>query len=134
MRITFQTKVLVPVLSILVLLMTLTTWIIDGRINQQFETDAQERLATANRVFQRVREMHEESLLSRYRNIPNEPRVKAVTSRTDRATLQDFCNKLLEELDPLGTAAVVFTSTDPDVPEVAALKPARFTLPDLTRG
>ncbi|HYE31802.1 MAG TPA: ATP-binding protein [Methylomirabilota bacterium] len=125
MRITFQTKILLPVVTLLIILMGITTWAIGQRVTRQFESDAQERLATANKVFKRFQTIHQENLLSRYRNLATEPRVKAISTLDDRPTLQKFFADFLKDLDAqrLGADAIIFTSLQSDIQASSALHP-----------
>ena len=50
-RLSFQLKVLLPVLAALVLLPALTLWIVNGYISRQMEDEARQSLQTAEAVF-----------------------------------------------------------------------------------
>ena len=76
----FSTKVLVPVLASMVLLLTLTFWVVNRRLARQFQNDAARTLTTADAVFRNSQKIHRNNLVLRYKNLPNEPRWKAVQS------------------------------------------------------
>jgi two-component system, NtrC family, sensor kinase len=114
LRVSFQAKVLAPVITILVLLMAITTWVVDRRITEQFETEGRQRLVTSEAVFKKVQSTHTESLLSRYQNLANEPRLKAISQLDDLKTLKDFFGKLIKDSNAqnLGADIIFFTSED----------------------
>src|SRR5205809_483396 len=63
LQLSFSTKVLIPVLTIMVLLLAITVWIVNRRITRQFETAATDSLKTADRVFSRFRKIRRQELL-----------------------------------------------------------------------
>ena len=73
-----QTKVLLPVITVMVLLLAITIWLVNWRITQQLQTEAAQTLATADGVFKNSQRIRARNLLQRYRNVPNEPRYRAV--------------------------------------------------------
>jgi len=96
-RFSFQTKVLGPVLAFLILLPVVTVWLVDRHISEQARVEAQERLSTANAVFRNSVEIRARNLVSRYRNVVNEPRFKAVARLKDAQTTSGLLRDLLEE-------------------------------------
>src|SRR6266446_8143771 len=95
LQFSFSTKVLIPVITIMVLLLAITVWMVNRRITRQFETAATDSLKTADRVFLRFRKIRRQELLFRYRNLPSEPRYKAVFQQADLATLRDSFSEFL---------------------------------------
>src|SRR5947199_6292873 len=95
LQFSFSTKVLIPVLTTMVLLLAITVWIVNRRITRQFETAATDSLKTADRVFLRFRKIRRQELLFRYRNLPSEPRYKAVFQQADPPTLRDSISEFL---------------------------------------
>src|SRR5580765_2556474 len=77
LRASFSTKVLVPVLASMALLVATTAWLVNQRLTQQFQAEAARRLATADRVFRYWQKIHTRNLLFRFRNLPQEPRYRA---------------------------------------------------------
>lgn len=77
-RLSMQTKVLVPVLGVLVLLPALTLWIVDRHIGQQAQDEARKSLNTAEGFFRRSLDLQSAGLRARWRGVVNEPRFRAV--------------------------------------------------------
>ena len=97
-RLSFQTKVLVPVILILILLAALMLGTINHRITEQLQTDAAQALATADSVFQNSQTIRMKNLLLRYGNVPNDPRFKAVAQKNDSRTMRVMLSDLIKEL------------------------------------
>ena len=96
-EISFSTKVLVPVIASMVVLLAVSVWIVNRRLGQQFQTEAARSLATADAVFRNSQKVHRNNLLLRFRNLPKEPRWKAVFQTSDQPTLKDLLPQLLGE-------------------------------------
>ncbi len=88
-KISFSTKVLVPVISMMVLLLAINVWEINRHLTRQFETEAAQNLATADGVFRNSLKIHRNDLLTRFRNLPNEPRYRAAFQSGHLPTLRD---------------------------------------------
>ena len=71
-RISFQLKILLPVLAALILLPAITLWIVNGYINRQMQDEARQSLTTARGVFEQLLELRSRDLLSRFRSAANE--------------------------------------------------------------
>src|SRR2546427_11235967 len=97
-RLRFQTKVLVPVVSILVVLVVVPLWVITQRMSSQLEAAAADNLRANDAELQSLQRMRARNLLLRCRNTPNEPRFKAVMRLSDRKTLQFLLQEVREEL------------------------------------
>ena len=118
LRLSVQTKVLIPVLVFLVLLPVITVLIVDQKIDQLARNQASSALTTANGVFQRLLENQQRDLLSRYRNLASDPRLQSILhlpSTPEHAqdfenTIQYFLNERLEEYGE-DTSVIYFTST-----------------------
>jgi two-component system NtrC family sensor kinase len=108
-RLSFQLKVLLPVLAALVLLPTLTFWIVNGYISRQMEDEARKSLQTADAVFLNSLDIRARNLISRFRNSANDPRFKAVALKGDPRTLTALLREMLDELRD-DTEVLVFTS------------------------
>jgi len=106
-QMSFSTKVLLPVVSIMGLLLAITVWNVNRRLNQQFQTEAARSLATADAVFRNSQKIRRNNLLLRYRNLPNEPRYKAVFQQAHPPTLKDLLQDLLGEQ---GVDVIFFTT------------------------
>ncbi len=126
-RLSFQTKVLIPVVGIMVLLVVLPTWLVTRRLSRQFETVAAENLATADAVFRNLRPIQARNLLLRYRNAANDPRFKAAAKLAHEPTLRFQLKELLEELG--GDAVLYFDAHGEPVAKASrlpALDPSRL--------
>ena len=97
-RLSFQAKVLIPVVSIMVLLVIVPMAVVSRRMSSQLESGASESLKTADAVFKNLQTIRANNLLLRYRNVPNEPRFKAVAQKSDPETLRFLLKELIEEL------------------------------------
>src|SRR5260370_42592849 len=73
-----QTKVLIPVLTFLILLPTITLWIVNEHISNQVTKNARQALSTAEAVFIKSSELHVQDLLISYRNQVHMPSFNAV--------------------------------------------------------
>src|SRR5258705_11238073 len=99
LQVSFSTKVLVPVVITMGLLLAITVWILNSRVSRQFETDARRRLAMADESVRKSEELRTKNLLLRYRGLPSEPRYKAQFNEGDQPTLKGFLEELLTEKD-----------------------------------
>src|SRR5437588_12413202 len=97
LRVSFSTKVLVPVVTVMVLLLALMVWTLNPRLTQQFQNEGERSLATADAVFRSSRNMRHHDLLLRYHNLPNEPRYKAIFQTGHAPTTQNLLKDLLAE-------------------------------------
>jgi signal transduction histidine kinase/ActR/RegA family two-component response regulator len=109
LRASFSTKVLVPVLASMVLLVATTAWLVNQRLTQQFQAEAARRLATADSVFRNSQKIHTRNLLFRFRNLPKEPRYHAAFQNADLPTLKAQIADLPKDQD---VEIVLFTSAD----------------------
>ena len=96
-RLGFQTKVLIPVLTLLALLPALTLLIVTRHIGEQMEAEASRTLTTADGVFRQSLAIRQRSLVSRFRNVVNEPRFRAVAGLGDVKTMSAFLSEALAE-------------------------------------
>src|SRR6516162_9886641 len=102
-----RTKVLVPVIACMAALIATTMFVVNKRVASQFEQQARETLTTANAEFLNLQKTRSEDLLLRFRNLPNEPRYRAVFQLGDPLTLHQPLADLLEEQ---GSDSVFYTS------------------------
>ena len=109
LRFSFQTKVLVPVLSALVLLPVATLWIVNRSMSQQVQVAARQTLTTAEGVFKNYLEIRSRDLASRFRTIVAEPRFKATAQLGDAKTLNNYLRALLDELRD-ETELIIYTT------------------------
>lgn len=109
-RLSFQAKVLIPMLVMMVLLSQFTAWLVDRRITDQLKAEAADKLATAEAVFKNFDQINARNLQLRYRTYLNEPRVKAVVQLGDPKTMRPFFSDFLQE-DP-NVTVILFTSNN----------------------
>ncbi|MES1167201.1 MAG: hypothetical protein ABUL68_04290, partial [Pseudomonadota bacterium] len=64
-RLSFQLKVLLPVLAALVLLPAVTLWIVNGYLSRQMQEEARQSLQTAEAVFLNSLDIRARDLVSR---------------------------------------------------------------------
>src|SRR5579862_2079652 len=105
----FRTKVLVPVIACMVILMAVTVFVVNRHVTRQFQAEARETLATADAEFHNLLGNRSEDLLLRFRNLPNEPRYRAALQLGDAPTLHQPLADLLGEQG----ADIVFYATTP---------------------
>ena len=98
-RLSFQGKVLIPVIALLVLLPAMTVALIQRSSVAQLHRDARQKLNTADAVFKNRLQMRASHLIARYKQSVNEPRFKAAAQLADPRTLTAQLNDLLDELD-----------------------------------
>lgn len=76
----FRTKVIVPVVGVMVLLMATSMWLVNQRVTRQLETDAAKQLATDDALLRHFQQLRMNQLLASYRKAVNEPRFKALAT------------------------------------------------------
>ena len=108
-RLSFQAKVLIPMLVMMVLLTQFTAWLVDRRITDQLIAEATDKLGTAEAVFKNVDQINARNLLLRYRNYVNEPRVKAIIQKGHPPTIRQQFSDFLQE--DQNVAVMLFTSS-----------------------
>ena len=94
-HLSFQAKVIIPAVSIMVLLVAVTMWVVNRRISRQLQREAAQSLVTAEAVFKNTLGIRTKNLLLRFRNLPNEPRYLAALQTADPITIQHFLEELL---------------------------------------
>jgi signal transduction histidine kinase/CheY-like chemotaxis protein len=108
-KVSFGTKVLIPVVMTMMLLVALTAWTVNRLITEQFQNQAASSLRTANAVFLGSQKIFTQNLFSRVRNLVKEPRYKAAMQAGDMKTLKDLFSALAVDQD---VDAVLFASPD----------------------
>jgi two-component system, NtrC family, sensor kinase len=106
-NLSFSTKVLVPVATMMVLLLAVTVCTVNLRITKQFRAEAVRNLATADSVFRNSENIRTRNLLLRFRDLRNEPRYKAALQSGDWPTLN---SQIKEMAADQGLDVVLFTS------------------------
>ena len=123
LRLSFQTKVLLPVLAALVLIPAVTLWIVDRSISAQLQEEARHTLVAAETVFKQTLDFRARDLLTRFRNAVAEPNYKAMAVLAGsndplaHRTIQKF---LFNQLDEYGEDfEVLLLTTSEDSSQVA---------------
>lgn len=124
LRFSFQFKVLVPVLAALVLLPTITLWIVNRSMSEQAQAEARQSLTTAEAVFRQTIDFRARDLLTRFRNAVNEPSYRSIAqlaASNDPLARETIRNFLFGRLDAYGEDYEALLLTAPDnAPQVAA--------------
>ena len=94
-----RTKILVPVITVMVLLVAATAFIINGHMTKQFEAESKNILTTAGAIIRKLQQVHEKNLLLRFKNLPQEPRWRALFQKGDALTIRSSLKDLLLEQD-----------------------------------
>ena len=108
-HLSFQAKVLLPVVSVMVLLLAFIVWTVSRRLTDQLEEEAKQTLTTAQAVFRNSFDIRTRNLMLRYQNIANEPRFKAVAQLSEPKTMAVQLNELLDEIGPDAEVAIFTT-------------------------
>ena len=109
----FRSKLLIPVLLIMVALVAVVTWLVSSRVTAQVETDAQRALATADAVFKESQRIRTRNLLLRFRSLKNEPRYKAAFQTRDPDTIKAYFTQ--EIAAQQGVDIMTLTQVDGDL-------------------
>ena len=103
----FRTKVIVPVLGVMALLLATSMLLVNQRVTRQLQADAAEQLATADAVLKHSQQLRLDNVLALFRKAESEPRFKALATLFDRdhkkfseaaqKTIRKFLTTLLDE-------------------------------------
>ena len=94
----FHTKVLVPVLVAMAVLVVLTMYLVNYRLTQQMRKQANEALLTADAVFKNFQRTRAETLQLQLRHIPSAPHYRATFQQGDAATIQEMLDNNVVEI------------------------------------
>ncbi|HEY1790862.1 MAG TPA: ATP-binding protein, partial [Verrucomicrobiae bacterium] len=108
-QLNFRTKVLAPVIAVMVLLVAVTVYVVNRRLTLQFRTAAQNTLTTADTVFQNLQAIHSQDLLLRFHGLVDEPLYVAAFPTADPATLREPLQNLLDAEEDV---AIVYYATN----------------------
>ena len=109
-QISFQAKVLIPVVLVMAVLILIMMSVVNRRFTDQFETQAARKLETTSKAFTAAQKSRADELVLRYRTKIYEPRFKAAAMQTDGDTTSGVLKDLIEE-DGNATVAL-FSATD----------------------
>ena len=94
----FQTRVLVPVVAVMLLMVGSLLWMLSHHFSHQVEPAVGETARAAGRVFGQAVSIRRRSLSSHYRSAANEPKVKSLAQVvSDVPTVTRFLEDMLEE-------------------------------------
>src|ERR1051325_11555905 len=89
----FHTRVLVPVVIVMVLLVAATMYVVNGRLKRQLRNEAAQALQTAEAVFKKTEKDRAKTLEARLKNIPEAPQFRAVLQQEDANTIEALLDK-----------------------------------------
>src|ERR1051326_8609041 len=97
LHVSFSTKVVVPVVATMVLLMAITVSMVNYRLTEQFQDEAVRSLRRAGTEFQNARKNRARSLVERFKDLRNVPLYKALIQTGDGLTMTREFKKFPEE-------------------------------------
>ncbi len=106
-KLTFQTKILLAVVTLLILLPALTLAIVHRCSMEALNDQARQALRNADGLFQNSFELRSRQMIARYKNIVNDSRFGAVTRLNHAKTIRDHLKERLESDDFGDDAEVV---------------------------
>jgi two-component system, NtrC family, sensor kinase len=119
-RISFQAKVLVPVVTVMIMLVAATMWLVNRRISAQIHEQAVQELDYSRNSFMRNQHSEAGHIISEYNHIVNEPRFKGVTKTADFATTGDNLKRIIDEyINDDGASIATFTFLEDNQHHVA---------------
>lgn len=107
LRLRFDSKVLLPMVGIIVVLLTGTMWIVNNHLTRQIQDGAIRALGTSDAVFQNSQKIRARNLQLRFGNVPNEPRFRAACQPAKPKTMQTLLGELLNEY---GSDVIAYTT------------------------
>ena len=114
-KVSFRTKVLVPVVICMVGLMAVTYFIVKHRITQQVRAEGERTLETAADVFRNLQKVRKQNCLLRFKALPSEPQWRAQFQQGDPATLSGPLKKFMAEQ---GVHVALYTSSSKGVLDI----------------
>jgi len=137
-RLRLRTKILIPVLALLIAAPLAMDWIVDRHLADAGRIAAHKELFTARAVFLQLIENRSRDLLARFRSTVAEPGYQAVAqlalanSADARRTVRDFLDLKLAEYDD--DTAILIITTDRGGRPFAVRRGTSFEVDDFTRG
>jgi two-component system NtrC family sensor kinase len=104
----FRTKVLVPVIVVMALLVTITVFVVNQLFTRQFQTEARTTLTNADAGFHRLQSIRSDDLRFRFHGLVNQPVYYAFAT----AHAPTILKPLQDLLDAEQDVAIVFFSTN----------------------
>ncbi len=116
----FRTKVIVPVVAVMILLLAASMWLVDRQITRQLQNDAAQLLLTADTMLKKWQETRANDFSLRFYNIVKESRIQAVAKTEDPATFRQLLDDLIGED---AAEVMVLSSRDGSAQSAAARDP-----------
>jgi two-component system NtrC family sensor kinase len=115
MNLSFRAKVLVPVITVMVVLLATTVFVVSVRFQNQMLDNAKSELAAAKQSFGNGQLKHQHYLQLRFRSLANEPMYRAAFQTLDAKTIRKSIAAMVEteDLADENVDFVFFTMTDP---------------------
>ncbi len=130
-RLSFRTKVIVPVVAMMILLLAASMWLVERQITKQLQEDAAQSLFTADSMLKKWQETRANDFSLRFFNIVKESRIQAVAKTEDPATGRHLLDDLIGE----NTADVLgLSSVDGNLPPEAAARDPLLNLEEFKTG
>jgi len=93
----FRTKVIVPVIAVMILLLATSMWLANRQITRQLQEDAARSLLNADALLKKWQETRANDFSLRFYNIVKESRIQAVAKTEDAATFRHLLDDLIGE-------------------------------------
>jgi two-component system, NtrC family, sensor kinase len=93
----FRTKVIVPVVAVMILLLAGSMWLVNRQITRQLQEEAAQSLHTSDAMLRKWQETRANDFSLRFFNIVKESRIQAVAKTEDRATFRHLLDELIGE-------------------------------------
>jgi signal transduction histidine kinase len=121
MNVSFQAKVLIPVIAVMVLLLAVTLLVVNFSFSHQTEDNARRELAAANQRFNHSQSVHQDKLRLWFKILADEPKYRAafMTDPFDPATVRDSLARMVadEKFADESVSFVFFTRGEGALPE-----------------
>src|SRR5262252_8938357 len=121
LRMSFQVKVLLPVIAVMTVLMLTTMWLVNERISTQLQSEAAQQLEMDNNIFKMTQEMRLTNMLLRYRPVMNDVRYTGFIQTTEnQGALVETMNQFLRSQIEASGATVMACLLDDGLPGMYA--------------
>ncbi len=110
----FRTKVLAPMIAVMVVMLAMAVWFVDYRIQQQVEADARSALKTYDKLFRDPQIRRQAELQARFQSLANEPHYVSAFQKRDFVTTTNQLKLMLgdEGVVHTGVGFVLFSPND----------------------
>src|SRR5690242_11326883 len=98
LKFNFQTKILIPVMGVLVLFFVVTMCLLNWRIKSQLRSEAGESLTIAQAVFKNSLQLRAQNLQAEFMPVCNQSSFISVVVKNDPETLQFSLKQMLETI------------------------------------